>query len=193
LDKKTKQSVSLNDDIELLEITLKVMDDHNYSVESSFFYQESTYETSTGSVVPLPTYDKPFTFISQHSMFEGYYHAEALNYENYDQDFSEIGTKAYIVEKKGKKYNLAISSNGLMTGTDIPAIEEDYTLVVNIPGHYQYTKKVKLSRTINGNVKGFSTAYIQILHQQEISTETMLSIFMMRNCLPIKQVRRVIN
>jgi subtilisin family serine protease len=178
LDKKTKQPVSVNDDIDLLEITLKVIDDHNYSVESSFYYQESSYQTSTGGIVTLPTYAKPFTFISQHSMVEGYYHGEAINYENYEQDFSALGTKAYLVDKKGKKYKMDISSHGLMTAADIPAIADDYTLVVNIPGHYQYNKKVKLSRTINGSVQGiFYSLYTDTAPAGDINGDHVIDIY----------------
>lgn len=87
-------------------------------------------------------------------MLEGYYHGEAVNFENYDLDYSKIGVNAYLVDKKGKKYSASISENGYMTITDIPAVTDEYTLVVNIPGHYQYNKKIQLSRTIDGKVQG---------------------------------------
>jgi len=153
-DKKTKLPVSINGDMNLLDINLKVIDDLNYFVESGFNYQESSYKTNAGTNFTLPTYADTFKFTSQHSMLEGYYHGEAVNYDNYDLDYSKIGTKAYVVDKKGKKYNASINENGWMTIDDIPATADDYTLVINIPGHFLYTKKIKLSRTIDGVVQG---------------------------------------
>ncbi|WP_179887103.1 S8 family serine peptidase [Bacillus sp. AFS088145] len=153
-DKKTKLPVSINGDMDLLDINLKVIDDLNYFVESGFYSQESSYQTNDGTKFTLPTYADHFKFISQHSMLEGYYHGEAVNLDNYDLDYSKIGTKAYVVDKKGKKYNASIQENGWMTITDIPATTDDYSLVINIPGHFLYTKKIKLSKTIDGQVQG---------------------------------------
>ncbi|WP_088044246.1 S8 family serine peptidase [Bacillus sp. EAC] len=153
-DKKTKLPVSINGDMNLLDINLKVIDDLNYSVQSGFYYQESSYITNDGTKLALPTYADKFKFISQHSMLEGYYHGEAVNLDNYDLDYSKIGTKAYVVDKKGKKYNASIQENGWMTIDDIPATADDYSLVISIPGHFLYTKKIKLSRTIDGVVQG---------------------------------------
>ena len=172
-DKKTQLPVSINDDIDLLDITLKVVDDHNYFVESGFYYQESSYQTSSGSKSSLPTFAERFKFISQHSWVEGYYHGEAVNLDNYDLDYSKIGTKAYLVDKKGKKYPADISENGYMTITDIPATKDDYTLIVDIPGHFLYSKKLTLSRTIDGKVQGISILCIRILLLLEMSTEIM--------------------
>lgn len=73
-DKKTQLPVSINDDIDLLDIKLKVADDHNYMAESSFYYQESSYQTSSGSKFTLPSFAEKFKFISKHSWFEGHFH-----------------------------------------------------------------------------------------------------------------------
>lgn len=177
-DKKTNLPVSINGDINLLDINLKVIDDHNYNLESSFYYQESSYQSSSGSKYTLPTYADRFKFISQHSMVEGYYHGEALSYENYDLDFSKIGTKAYVVDKKGKQYKADIDENGYMTIVDIPAIEDEYTLVVNIPGHYEYHKKIKLSRTIDGIVQGvYYSLYTDTAAAGDINGDNVIDIY----------------
>lgn len=176
-DKKGNLPVSINGDIDLLDINLKVIDDLNYFVESGFYYQESSYESSAGSKYTLPTYADRFKFISQHSMVEGYYHGEALSYENYDLDFSKIGTKAYLVDKKGKQFKADIDENGYMTIVDIPAIEDEYTLVVNIPGHYEYHKKIKLSRTIDGKVQGiFYSLYTDTAPAGDINGDHVIDI-----------------
>ncbi|MGG3468448.1 S8 family serine peptidase [Neobacillus pocheonensis] len=177
-DKKTKLPVSIDGDINLLDINLKVIDDHNYIVDSGFRYQESAYQTSSGSKVTLPTFADRFKFTSQHSMLEGYYHGEAVNFENYDLDYSKIGVKAYLVDKKGKKYSASISENGYMTITDIPAVTDEYTLVVNIPGHYQYNKKLQLSRTIDGKVQGiYYSLYTDTAAAGDVNGDNVIDIY----------------
>ncbi len=177
-DQKTKLPVSIDGEINLLDINLKVIDDHNYSVESEFRYQESSYQTRSGSKFTLPTFADRFKFTSQHSMLEGYYHGEAVNFENYDLDYSKIGVKAYLVDKKGKKYNATISENGYMTITDIPAVADEYTLVVNIPGHYQYNKKLQLSRTIDGKVQGiYYSLYTDTAAAGDVNGDNVIDIY----------------
>ncbi|MEH7484201.1 S8 family serine peptidase [Neobacillus drentensis] len=177
-DKKTKLPVSIDGDINLLDINLNVIDDHNYSIESGFRYQESTYQTRSGSKFTLPTIAGRFKFTSQHSMLEGYFHGEAVNFENYDLDYSKIGVSAYLVDKKGKKYSASISENGYMTITDIPAVTDEYTLVVNIPGHYQYNKKIQLSRTIDGNVQGiYYSLYTDTAAAGDINGDNVIDIY----------------
>jgi subtilisin family serine protease len=178
VDKKTKLPVSINDDIDLLDITLKVVDDHNYFVESGFYYQESSYITSSGSKTSLPTFAERFKFISQHSWVEGYYHGEAVNLDNYDLDYSKIGTKAYLVDKTGKKHPADISENGYMTFTDIPAVKDDYTLIVDIPGHFLYSKKLTLSRTIDGKIHGnFYTLYTDTAAAGDVNGDHVIDIY----------------
>lgn len=47
-----------------------------------------------------------------------------------------------------------------MTIKEIPATIDEYTLIVDIPGHFQYSKKITLRRTIDGKVQGiFYVAY----------------------------------
>ncbi len=177
-DKKTKLPVSINDDIDLLDITLKVVDDHNYMVESTFYYQESSYQTSSGSKSSLPTFAEKFKFISRHSWVEGYYHGEAVNLDNYDLDYSKIGTKAYLVDKNGKKYPADISENGYMTYKDIPATKDEYTLIVDIPGHFLYSKKLTLSRTIDGKVQGnFYTVYTDTAAAGDVNGDHVIDIY----------------
>lgn len=177
-DKKTNMPVSINGDINLLDIRLKVINDLNYFVESGFYYQESSYQSAAGDKYTIPTYADRFKFISQHSMAEGYYHGEALSYENYDLDFSKIGTKAFVVDKKGKQYKASIDENGYMTIVDIPAIEDEYTLVVNIPGHFEYHKKIKLSRTIDGKVQGvFYSLYTDTAPAGDINGDHVIDIY----------------
>lgn len=177
-DKKTQLPVSINDDIDLLDITLKVVDDHNYFVESGFYYQESSYQTSSGSKSSLPTFAERFKFISQHSWVEGYYHGEAVNLDNYDLDYSRIGTKAYLVDKNGKKYPANISDNGYMTFTDIPATKDEYTLIVDIPGHFLYSKKLTLSRTIDGKVQGnFYSIYTDTAAAGDVNGDHVIDIY----------------
>lgn len=177
-DKKTQLPVSINDDINLLDINLKVIDDHNYFVESGFYYQESSYKTNDGTKFTLPTYAKPFKFISQHSMLEGYYHGEAVNLDNYDMDYSKIGTKVYVVDKKGKKYNASIIDRGWLTITDIPAVADDYTLVVDIPGHFLYTKKIKISKTIDGKVQGmYYDMYMDTAAAGDVNGDNVIDIY----------------
>ncbi|GGI17621.1 S8 family serine peptidase [Gottfriedia solisilvae] len=177
-DKKTKLPVSINGDVNLLDINLKVIDDHNYFVESGFYSQESSYKTNDGTKFTLPTYADKFKFISQHSMLEGYYHGEAVNLDNYDMDYSKIGTKVYVVDKKGKKYNASIIDRGWLTITDIPAVADDYTLVVDIPGHFLYTKKIKISKTIDGKVQGmYYDMYMDTTAAGDVNKDNVIDIY----------------
>ncbi|WP_179865434.1 S8 family serine peptidase [Bacillus sp. AFS017336] len=177
-DKKTKLPVKINGNIDLLDINLKVVSDLNYMRESGFYYQESTYQTNEGNQVTLPTYANHFKFIAQHSVLEGYFHGEAVNFYNYDLDYSKLGVKAYVVDKNGKQYKADISENGYMTIFDIPATADDYTLVVNIPGHYQYSKKLKLSKLIDGKVQGIDYfAYTDTAAAGDLNGDNVIDIF----------------
>jgi hypothetical protein len=133
---------------------------------------------SSGSKSSLPTFAEKFKFISQHSWFEGYYHGEAVNLDNYDLDYSKIGTKAYLVDKNGKKYPADISENGYMTITDIPATKDEYTLIIDIPGHFQYSKKITLSRTIDGIVQGiFYNVYTDTAAAGDVNGDNVIDIY----------------
>lgn len=144
--------------------------------ESAFYYQESSYQTRSGSKFTLPTFAEKFKFISKHSWFEGYYHGEAVNLDNYDLDYSKIGTKAYLVDKNGKKYPADISESGYMTITD--ATSDEYTLVVDIPGHFLYNKKITLSRTIDGKVQGiFYVAYTVTAAAGDVNGDHVIDIY----------------
>ncbi|KQL33048.1 hypothetical protein AN960_21795 [Bacillus sp. FJAT-25509] len=177
-DKKTNLPVKINGNIDLLDINLKVVSDLNYMRESGFYYQESTYQTNEGNKVTLPTYANHFKFIAQHSVLEGYFHGEAVNFYNYDLDYSKLGVKAYVVDKKGKQYKADISENGYMTIFDIPATEDDYTLIVNIPGHYQYSRKIKLGKLIDGKVQGIDyIAYTDTAAAGDINGDNVIDIY----------------
>jgi subtilisin family serine protease len=153
-DKKTNSPVSINVDLDLLDITLKVVDDHLYYKQDKFSYNEVSYQTSTGDKVTPPVFADSFNFISKHSALDGYFRAEGLQNGNYDLDRSKLGVTAYVTDKKGKKYRATIAQNGMMLITDIPAIEDNYTLVVDMPGHFQYRKNLKLSTIRDGKVQG---------------------------------------
>ncbi|PUB05481.1 S8 family serine peptidase [Paenisporosarcina sp. OV554] len=176
-DKKTKMPVSINSDINLLDIELKVIDDQNY-YGGSFNFQESSYLTGEGETTNTPTFAEGFKFISKHSMLNGYYHGEALSFDNYDLDFSKLGVTAYVIDKKGKQYRASISENGWMTIEDIPALADDYTVVVDIPGHFLYRKKIKLSRTIDGEVQGvYYNLYTDTAAAGDINGDKVIDIY----------------
>ncbi|MED1305622.1 hypothetical protein BK704_35365 [[Bacillus thuringiensis] serovar konkukian] len=177
-DKKTKLPVSINGDLDLLDIKLKVVNDHNYATETAFYDKESSYMTNTGNKVTLPTFTEFFKFFSQHSIVEGYYRGEAISYDNYDMDFSKLGVKAYVVDKKGKQYKADIAKSGYMTIFDIPATSDDYTFVVDIPGHYLYKKNIKLSKTIDGKVQGtYYVAYTDTAAAGDINGDNVIDIY----------------
>ena len=111
-------------------------------------------------------------------MLNGYYHGEALSFDNYDLDFSKLGVKAYVVDKKGKQYRASISDNGWMTIEEIPALADDYTIVVDIPGHFLYRKKIKLSRTIDGEVQGiYYNLYTDTAAAGDINGDKVIDIY----------------
>jgi subtilisin family serine protease len=176
-DKKTKMPVSINSDINLLDITLKVIDDHNY-YGGGFYYQESSYQTNDGKTTNTPIIAEKFKFISKHTMLEGYFQGEAVGYENYTLDRSKIGVTASVMDKKGKQYRASINKRGWMTIIDIPAIADDYTLVVDIPGHFQYRKQIKLSKTVDGEIQGmYYDLYTDTAAAGDINGDNVIDIY----------------
>jgi hypothetical protein len=114
----------------------------------------ASYKNNIGATVNTPTFADYFKFISKHSHLEGYFKGEALPYTNYSLDRSKLGVTAYVVDKNGKRYFASINKYGTMTIDKIPVKEDDYTLVVDIPGHFEYRKKVKLSKNVDGELQG---------------------------------------
>lgn len=178
VDSKTKLPVSINSNVNLLDVNLKVIDDNYYAGMDQFFYIDSSYLSSTDKVTTLPTFAEKFKFISTHSMLDGYYHGEAVNLDNYDLDYSKIGTTAYLIDKKGKQYKIDIASNGDMTVADIPAVVDDYTLVINIPGHYQFRKKINMSQTVDGKVQGiYYNFYMSTVPAGDVNGDNVIDIY----------------
>ncbi|QNG58622.1 hypothetical protein H4O14_12295 [Bacillus sp. PAMC26568] len=63
-----------------------------------------------------------------------------------------------------------------MTITD--ATSDEYTLVVDIPGHFLYNKKITLSRTIDGKVQGiFYVAYTVTAAAEDVNGDHVIDIY----------------
>ncbi|PFH87741.1 S8 family serine peptidase [Bacillus sp. AFS088145] len=152
-DTKTNLPIKLNNSINLLDITMKVVDDLWFYGKATFYSTESSYKTNEGKTTSVQTFADSINLISKHSYAEGYFRGEAIKLGT-KLDYSTIGIKAFLVDSKGNKYKATISKIGKMVFADIPVTEELYTLVVNIPGHYTFSNKIKLSRKIDGELQG---------------------------------------
>ncbi|PGS51928.1 cohesin domain-containing protein [Bacillus sp. AFS041924] len=154
----------LNEDMPFLDVTFKVTGDEWYYGESEFKVTTSTYtKAGQSNAVTLPFYSTAnFGFISKHSKITGSILPEAFaktitsGLSLTSRDYTKIGAKIYAVSPSGKKYNGTIDSRGTFTILGVPASAQNYTVVVDIPGHLKTYKQVMTGVMLQGSYFGQS-------------------------------------
>ncbi|PUB11390.1 S8 family serine peptidase [Paenisporosarcina sp. OV554] len=140
----------LNGDMPFLDVTFKVMNDEVYDIVPGFKVQKGSYKKSgqiAGTAIPFYG-NENLKVISTHTQLLGSITPEAFVISNPGQgetmrkvDYSKIGAQVYALSRSGKKYKGTINKNGSFTINDIPASDQVYTAVFDVPGHLKAMKK----------------------------------------------------
>ncbi|MES1051530.1 hypothetical protein FOA24_19900 [Bacillus thuringiensis] len=148
-----KDFSGLDGDMPFLDVTFKVDSDEWYikpvrliNVEKAFYMK-----VEQGEQTIIPSYNTNiFDVISKHSQVQGLINPESLELH----DYTKNGVKVYATSDKGKKYNGTINQSGGFTISNIPASDQVYTVVVDVPGHLKSMTKFIPSKVIQGELYG---------------------------------------
>lgn len=90
--------------------------------------------------------------------------AEGLRTENgnfnRNIDYSTVGATVQLKDSKGKIYPGAIGKDGLIDMGKLPASEHQYTVIIDVPGHYTTYTPLYVGRNENGIDIGESINYM---------------------------------
>ncbi|MFJ7936298.1 S8 family serine peptidase [Sporosarcina sp. NPDC096371] len=141
----------LNGDMPFLDVTFKVMNDEVYDVVSGFNVQNGSYMKSGQKVkTAIPFYGtEDLKVIPAHTQLIGSITPEAFMLKEPGSsteylkkaDYSKIGAQVYALSRGGKKYPGTINKNGSFEINGIPASDQEYTAVFEVPGHLKVMKK----------------------------------------------------
>ncbi|MFJ7936301.1 S8 family serine peptidase [Sporosarcina sp. NPDC096371] len=142
----------LDGDMPFLNVTFKVMNDEYYNDLPGFMVQKSTYKKSGQTAdTNIPYYNTvQLKMISKNTQVYGNISPQAFlipggpGQGEYlkKADYSKIGAQVYALSRSGKKYPGTIEKNGTYKINDIPASDQEYSIVFDIPGHLNVMKKI---------------------------------------------------
>ncbi|WP_025784661.1 S8 family serine peptidase [Sporosarcina sp. D27] len=154
----------LDGDMPFLDVTSKVINDEVYENEIRGFEVEGGSYKKSGQTeaTDIPFYGtEDLKLISKHTQLIGSISPEGFligkpGYEYLKKsDYSKIGAKVYALSRSGKKYPGTITERGAFTVNDIPASDQVYTAVFEVPGHLKVMKKfVPGYHDENGELRG---------------------------------------
>ncbi|MBO9130680.1 S8 family serine peptidase [Bacillus sp. 165] len=154
----------LNGDMPFLDVTFKVTGDEWYYGYADFKVTTSTYtKAGESTTTSLPYYSTAtFDFVSKHTKIEGNILPEAFTKTTlaggltltFPHDYSKIGAKVYAVSPSGEKYKGTIDNRGKFTILGVPATDEQYTVVVDVPGHLKTYAHVYPGVPLKGSYYG---------------------------------------
>ncbi|MFJ7936299.1 S8 family serine peptidase [Sporosarcina sp. NPDC096371] len=139
----------LNGDMPFLDVTFKVTKGEVYEDVPGFEVKRGSYKKSgqtAGTAIPFYN-TEDLRVIPTHTQLIGSITPEAfLLYESgaaylKPGDYSKIGAQVYALSRSGKKYPGKINKNGSFEINGIPASDQEYTAVFDVPGHLKAMKK----------------------------------------------------
>lgn len=153
----------LDGDMPFLDVTFKVSNDEVYDEIPGFEVKKGSYKKSgqtAGTAIPFYG-TEDLKLIPTHTQLLGSILPEAfLIYESGSAflkkaDYSKIGAQVYALSRSGKKYSGTIEKGGTFTVNDIPASDQVYTAVFDVPGHLKVMKKfIPGYHDANGELRG---------------------------------------
>ncbi|ANN35570.1 hypothetical protein A9498_29720 (plasmid) [Bacillus thuringiensis serovar coreanensis] len=150
-------------DTPFLDVTFKVVDDHMYDYDGSGLINvaKSSYmKLGQTESIDTPFYStSSFKIDSKHTLVEAYIKPEAF-YDgeiHADTDFTKLGAKVYAISENGKKYNGTIFEDGQFAISNIPASNQIYTVVIDVPGHLKSMNRFQVGVNAQGEYKGYFT------------------------------------
>jgi subtilisin family serine protease len=152
----------MDGDMPFLDVTLKLVSDAYYDNVTGFKVKQASYmkagQTATTAISHFST--ESFNIIPTHSRVQGSIGPEAFLIGNAGSqslrkaDYTKIGAQVYAMSPKGKKYQGIIDSKGAYTIKGIPASNEAYTVVIDVPGHLKAMKEFIPGYSVNGEMRG---------------------------------------
>ncbi|EEK71115.1 Peptidase Vpr; Serine peptidase; MEROPS family S08A [Bacillus mycoides] len=149
----------MDGDMPFLDVTFKLVSDAFFDNVTKFNVQQASYmKAGQAATTAIPYLDtESFNIIPTHSRVQGYIGPEAFlrNDGSLSKgDYTKIGAQVYAMSPKGKKYQGTIDSRGEYTIKGIPASNEAYTVVFDVPGHLKAMKKFIPGYSVNGEMRG---------------------------------------
>ncbi|WP_417899076.1 S8 family serine peptidase [Bacillus haimaensis] len=154
----------LDGDMPFLDVTFKVSNDEVYENEiPGFEVKKGSYKKSGQTAdTAIPFYGtEDLKIIPTHTQLIGsitpeafYLYGSGTEYLK-KADYSKIGAQVYALSRSGKKYKGTINKNASFTINDIPASDQVYTAVIDVPGHLKVMKKfIPGYHDANGELRG---------------------------------------
>ncbi|EPD49654.1 hypothetical protein HMPREF1210_03101 [Paenisporosarcina sp. HGH0030] len=176
----------LDGDMPFLDVTFKVVNDEYYNYTPGFLVQKSSYKKSgqtTDTAIPY-YYSEYFTIISKHTQVygnitpEAFYISAGPGQGEYlkKADYSKIGAQVYALSRSGKKYPGTINNKGAYTINDIPASDQEYSVVVEIPGHLKAIQKFIPGYNEKGELRGQAIRITQRNLAGDLNGDKMIDI-----------------
>ncbi|MFJ7936292.1 S8 family serine peptidase [Sporosarcina sp. NPDC096371] len=154
----------LNGDIPFLDVTFKVVNDEVYDYVTFDVPKGSYKKSGQLADTAIPFYGTEyFKVIPKDTRLKGYSLPEAfLIYEPSgtsflkQADYTKIGAQVYALSRSGKKYKGTMNGNGTFTIDNIPASDQVYTAVIDVPGHLKEMTKFIPGYHAKGELRGQS-------------------------------------
>ncbi|WP_180232775.1 S8 family serine peptidase [Bacillus sp. AFS055030] len=151
-------SKEVTGDVPMVDVTIKIQDNHNIKSWSSFEFVNTTI-TSVDNVVTNPfTYIAPIVIFQDFSAVKGVVRAEAFlknGGTDLSKDYSKAGGILTVQDRTGKTYTGTVAKNGQFLVNGLPLTRDDLTFVQDIPGHFTtYNKFTNAFSTMDGNMYG---------------------------------------
>ncbi len=149
----------MDGDMPFLDVTFKVVTDAYYDGATGFNVKQASYTKAGQTAATAIPYcnTESFNIISTHSRVQGYIGPEAFLTAAGSlkkADYTKIGAQVYAMSPNGKKYKGTIDNQGFYTIHGIPASNEAYTVVMDVPGHLKTMKKFIPGYAVNGEMRG---------------------------------------
>nr|WP_179292678.1 S8 family serine peptidase [Bacillus sp. 7884-1] len=140
----------INGDIDFLDVTFKLVDDHFFILADTMDGEENTKDfsyTKFGESEPtkmtLFNQIDSYKIIPKHSYVVSYMRLQGLNGQ-WSKDLSKVGATVYAQSSNGEKYPGTVDKYGYIEVYDIPLSNDPYDIVVEAPGHLKSIQKVTL-------------------------------------------------
>ncbi|MDM5331612.1 S8 family serine peptidase [Neobacillus sp. CF12] len=140
-----------NGDINFLDVTFKLVDDHFFILADTMDGEENTkpfsytkFGESTPTTITSFNQIDSYKIIPKHSYVDSYLRLEAFAGQ-WGKDLTKIGAEVYAQDSNGVKYPGTIDlPQGYFSVKNLPLSKDPYDIVVEAPGHLKSIQKVNL-------------------------------------------------
>ncbi|WP_433772723.1 S8 family serine peptidase [Bacillus wiedmannii] len=149
----------MDGDLPFLDVTFKVVHDEWYFGDIFMDVKKASYmKAGQTAATAIPFYNtENLNIITKHSSVTGYIGPEAFLTEGgylKKGDYTKIGAQVYALSPSGKKYKGTIDKKGEYRIDGLPASDEVFTVVAEVPGHFKAMRKFIPGYFVNGEQRG---------------------------------------